>query len=259
MTRLVITIHCFIHNKHFNCCDFKNIVCFRCWVIWNVLKTHRSYQHHHNYSCFFYLLLSNLQMWPTTTAVRRMCHPREREDVPPPRQREKRERERMCQLREREDVPPPRERGCATPREREDVPPPREREDVPPPRERGCAIPERERMCHPREREDVPPPREIGCVTPEREMMCHPERERGCATPERERMCHPREREDVPPPREREVTCHYIRSLFQQQQQHNTKNRQALNINDSLDIEKGKKKCVTYNTCPITINITRSK
>ena len=99
-------------------------------------------------------------------------------------------------------------------------------EDVPPPRKRGCATPERERMCHPQERDDVPPERE---------------------------------REDVPPPREREVTCHYIRSLFQQQQQHNTKNRQALNINDSLDIEKGKKKCVTYNTCPITINITRSK
>ena len=166
-----------------------------------MLKTHVSYQHHHNYSCFLYLFIYY-------SCRERMCHPRERE--------------RMCHPREREDVHPherERERRCATP-ERERMCHPREREDVPPPRERGCATPERERMCHPREREDVPPPRERGCATPERE---------------------------------REVTCHYIRSLFQQQ--HNTKNRQALNINDSVDVEKGKKKCVTYNTCLITINI----
>ena len=128
-----------------------------------MLKTHRSYQHHQHYSCFF-LLLSILQLWPITAAVRTMCHPRERE---------------------REDVPPPRKRGCATP----------EREDVPPPRERGCATTDREKMCHPREREDVPPPRKRGCATPGKETPC--------ATPERERMCHPRQREDVTTPRER--------------------------------------------------------
>ena len=109
----MITIHCFIHNKHFNCCDFKNIVYVSYVELYEMCLKHRD---HINT-----IIITAASFIIYFVAVA----------------------DNSCSD---DDVPQPeRERGCATPK-RERMCHPREREDVQPPRKRGCATPDRERM-----------------------------------------------------------------------------------------------------------------